>query len=214
MLSRSGVSGLIGNNLDQQKFGERNGNGIAAAKVHRRDFLAIGVRADDTTFPTAPLPSGWFSRPSNASCTYAPAVMSPAVFSQRFPWARSCPSTESAAAVWLEYHGGVSVVSAGTLCFLQATKNVMAARTITAGMMNLFMGLSFVADLNRDFAFGFWPTTGVGLFRNFLAARQVCNAFLNLFSNLIPEVPSCSHLIVWYCSRSCEKNFTSRRILI
>jgi hypothetical protein len=82
-------------------------------------------------------------------------------------------------------------------------------------MMNLFMGLSFVTDLNRDFAFGFRPTTGVGLlFPDFLPAPQVCKAFLNHFSNPIPEVPSCSHPIVWYCSRSCEKNLTSGRVLI
>src|ERR1019366_8185544 len=107
--------------------------------------------------------------------------MLPAVFSQRFPWARSCPSTESAAAVWLEYHGGVSVVSAGTLCFLQATKNVMAARTITAGMTNLFMGLSFVADLNRDFAFGFWPTTSVALFVIFFLLDRFARTFSIFF---------------------------------
>jgi len=49
-------------------------------------------------------------------------------------------------------------------------------------MTNLFMGLSFVADLNRDFLFDFTPTTGVGPFRDFLPARQICKDFFNLLS--------------------------------
>jgi hypothetical protein len=65
---------------------------------------------------------------------------------------------------------------------LQATRNARTARTTTAGMTNLFMGLSFVADLNRDFLFDFTPTTGVGPFRDFLPARQICKDFFNLLS--------------------------------
>ena len=43
--------------------------------------------------------------------------------------------------------------------------------------------LSALESFGRDFPFGFWPTTVVGLFNDFLLARQVCKDF----SNPIPE---------------------------
>jgi hypothetical protein len=40
--------------------------------------------------------------------------------------------------------------------------------------------------LSRDFPFGFWPTTGASLFRDFLSAPQVFKFFFQSFANPAP----------------------------